>query len=561
MALQQITGQEHGTQFIDKLNKNFANCNTGGDGTLTVKVTMQGGELKAATGYADGKWCSGDAVSAGGSLSRTYTDDDFDKYQHTPCYLSLNGNKVKGVTIPSGSTLSIFCYDEAFTLLSGGVVNDEDDIPESAAYVKMQIYNASGYSQVIALDMTLAAQPEWVKNSFTPLTPQFHNFECKPPKLFDDAACTLPHSLPTGATADVDNTRYHDNGFVMLPPNYDPNGEPCKFVFWFSGDNCAFFIGHSPFIQRNGSVAAASIYETNFKYLNNMGYAVVSCGGYTSMWSGEEGAANASLWRARISPAFVASAKAFYDFLMSNYNFDPMPYTAGKSAGGYMLLYSAAQLPFPVRAASGFSVAVSMASSMATIWLSQQKSWQKRLGCANWDSFSLVNEFNGAADTTIHAKNDDGVGTPTAEEAEGNRLKENVEIYSKYDQFTLISDLNYLSYLEQSLDFNEFASLDATSALSTFLSSGHKVMTTPVKLWCATKDRSVAYSWHKIYTDWVNANNGNAELRSYTGDDGNHFTFCGDGGKVANNLPTPYGGTMNGVNIGIVEAVEWFKRW
>lgn len=41
-----------------------------------------------------------------------------------------------------------------------------------------------------------------------------------------------------------------------------------------------------------------------------------------------------------------------------------------------------------------------------------------------------------------------------------------------------------------------------------------------------------------------------------------HNTFCSQsGGVVVNNLPTPYGGSMSGVNIGFVEAVEWFKRW
>lgn len=560
-----INANSTGAEFIQDLNDNFAECMTGGgDGNISVKVPLQGGELKSSTGYADGKFCSNTPLVVGGSKpsSFTYTDDDYNKYLHTPCYLSLKGNKVKNVIVPTGSTLSIFCYDDTFTLLSGGVVSDEENIPTLAAYVKMQIYNSSGFSQVIPLEMELATEPSWVKNSFTPLSYQFHNYECKPPKLWDDTNYTTPHSLPTGANADADNTRYHDNCFVMLPPNYSPFGEPTKFVIFFQGDGAVTFTGHNPFVGFSGSTVTQSIYEINFKYLNNMGYAVVSPCGYTSMWSGEIGVQQTGYWAPRISPAYIASVRGMYDFLMRNYNFDSAPYLAGKSAGGYMTLYTSATLPFPVRAAAGMSIACSLATSLCRAIIVTQKSMQKRLGCSNWNDFVLNNP--GQAATSDNTKATKKTGASSAQIADANRLIANDDIYRKYDQFTVGSDIDYDAYMLEVQNLEEYTETEPPQSFVALLNASHKVMPTPIKLWCATKDPSAPYLLHKMFADWVSQNNGICELRSYTGDDGTHHTFCGGtsgGGKVANNLPTPYGGTMSGVNIGIVEAVEWFKRW
>ena len=100
-----------------------------------------------------------------------------------------------------------------------------------------------------------------------------------------------------------------------------------------------------------------------------------------------------------------------------------------------------------------------------------------------------------------------------------------------------------------------------TATSSAMKAAMHKVCMVPTKLWCATEDTAVTYSAHELVVAMITRGGGVAELRSYTGSDGNHATFCGEGGKVANNLQTPYGGTMSGVNIGVVEAVEWFKKW
>lgn len=553
MAIQTITGQETGSQFIDKLNGNFAECQTGGgDGTISVKAVLQGGELKSSTGYTDGKWCSVSTPSIGTSVDNYfagyYTDDDFNKYLHTGCYLSLKGNAVKSVTKPSGSTLTIFCYDDTFALLStNGTVNAVENIPSTAKYVKFQIYNSSGYTTVPALAMTLAAQPKWVKNSFTPLTPQYHNFECHPPKFFDNAACTTPHTSPTGATADEDLTRYHDNCFVMLPPNYTPDGKPTKFIIFFSGDASMFFMAHTPFVCRDSNgKASASIYEQNFKYLNNMGYAVVSCSGYTSMWGNEYGATRPTWWIGKIKPSYIASLRAFYDFLMENYNFDYRPYLAAKSAGGYMLVHTASYMPFPIRAAAGFSIGINLCSTIRGQLLNAQKSWQKMMGHPDWDDFVL----NSGSTITQRANPN---SSNANEKNDGDLLKAQQDIYRPLDPFLANAEIDYDTYFDATLDGQSTTTAEMRAAM-------HKVTPIPVKLWCATNDTAVTYSAHEELVDIITHGGGKAEMRSYTGSDGNHATFCGEGGKTANPT-TVYGGTMSGVNIGFIEAVDWFRRW
>lgn len=549
--METIYGTENGQEFIGKLNDNFAECMTGSGGAISVKVPMQGGDLKSADGRVDGKWCDVSTPSVGTSVDSYfaghYTDDDYTKYLHTPCYLSLIGNKVKSVTMPSGSTLTIFCYDDTFTLISGGVVSSADNIPDGAAYVKMQAYNANGFAQVLPITLTLASAPKWVKNTDTALVPRFVNFECKPPKFFDDAACTIPHAAPTGAAADVDNTRYHDNGFVMLPPNYSPHGEPTKFIIWFSGDACMWFMAHNPFISRdsNGKVAA-SVYEKNFKYLCNMGYAVVSFGGYTSMWGNEYGATRPTWWIAKIKPSYIASLRAFYDYLLANYNFDARPYIAAKSAGGYMLIHSASTMPIPIRAAAGLSIGIDLCSTIRGQLLNSQKSWQKMMGNPDWNSFTLN---SGGSSITQRANPN---SSNTNEKNDGDLLMNHKELYRTLCPIlanTEVSD--YHGY------FTAIMTAD-TEASSAMRAAMHKVCMVPTKLWCATKDTAVSFSAHELIVAMITRGGGVAELRSYTGDDGSHSTF--DGADKAVPM-TMQDGTVLNVPLGAVEMVEWFKRW
>lgn len=547
-----INANSTGGEFIQDINDNFSECMTGGsgDGSVTLNVPLQGGDLKTSDGYVDGRWCAEGASDGQG----TWTDDHYYEYLHTPMFLSLKGNAVKGVTTPSGSALSIFCYDEKFTLLStNGVVNAYASIPSAAKYVKFQIKNPNGYAQVLSLAITLAGVPEWVKNSYAAMTSQFFNYEVKPPKLWDDVpSCSTLHSLPTDATADADNIRYHDNGFVMLPPNYSPTGKPCPVVIFFNGDNTATYINHTVNYPTGGN-----IYAQNFRYLNAMGYAVVTYAGYTSMWKDEQGATDSGWWMTRLTPASIASVRGLYDYIMRNYNFEPAVYLAAKSGGGSMLLHTALTRPFPVRAAAGFSVIVSVFDTIRFSVTGTNKSWHKMFGCANWDSFSLSNQ---------HGKNGTKIctGGTSTQTTNANLLIANKEKYRLLEPFTMNSDIDFDAFVMQVLAFAEPFNngADFPSSLTDIIYAAHKVCNTPIKYWCATKDAAVPYTWHKIMVEWLKKSGCIAEMRSYTGDDGSHSTFSGGtatGGKVANAV-TPLG-TMEGVNIGFIEAVDWFKRW
>lgn len=561
-----ISKNSNGADFIRDINDNFAECVAGGDGTVAVKVPLQGGDLKSTDGRVDGRWCAEPTVNVGDTIPSqfTYTDDDFTKYLHTPCYLSLNGNSIKEVTEPTGCTLSIFCYDGSLSLINGGVVNDEDSIPDGTVYVKLQIYNTNGFQRAIALDMTLAAQPQWVKNVDTALVPRFFNYECKPKKLWDTIGTTL-HSSPTGDTADVDAERYHDNGFILLPPTYSPTGKPTKFVIFLQGDGAQFFIMHNPYVTTKSGKGASTIYETNWKYLCNNGYAVVSLGGYTSMWKNEEGATSPSKWSPKWTDSYRASLMGLYEYLMANYNLEPEAYLAAKSAGGSALVYLASNELFPVRAAAGISIAISLVGSVTRILQQAQKSLHKRLGASNWNSFTLNQSIGGSGNNidAVRACTDGN----TSQRADAALILADKELYLDLDPFTKGSSINFDDYVDGCLKSDFFAE-EIDSKLNDAISSADRKLSAPTKLWCSTADPAVPYYWHRVLADWIQRGGGVCELRSYTGDvvsgGSQHHVFCGgvaNGGKVANNLPTPYGATMNGVNIGIVEAVEWFKRW
>lgn len=547
-----INKNSTGNQFIQDLNDNFAECGSGqstGTGNVSVSIPLQGGELKAATGYVDGRWCEAGASNGVG----TWTDDNYYKYLHTPCYLSLARNQVKAISTPNGSTLSIFCYDENCVLLGNGKVSSVASIPSGTSYVKFMVYNSNGYSSEIALDVTLASRPVCVKNTAAGYVQQFFNFDCRPPKIWDDAACTIVHEAATGDSADVDSARYHDNGCIILPPNYSATGTPCKVIIWFNGDNCANFIMHDCFHQANGST---SVYEANYKYLLANGYAIAMCSGYTSMWKAEQGATQSSLWVARISPAYIASTKALYEFLMRNYNLEPEVYLGAKSAGGSMMLYTALTKPFPVRAAAGISLLVSTLDMMRMSLVGTLRTWAKRMGCPNWSQFVLSSSGSGATATLVH----NASGASNSQQGDAARLLVVKDIIRKYDAFGISSNIDWDSFVEQCLSFTTpFANAEYPQALTDVIYGATKYRGAPIKLWCATLDQSVPYGWHKVLVELIKKNGGLAEMRTYAGSDGSHAILCGQGNKTAT-VGTRYGGSRT-AGIGIVESVEWYNRF
>lgn len=557
MAIQTLYHSDKGADFIKKINDNFSECQTGSasDGSVSLRVPLQGGELKSETGYVDGKWCV-NVQQASNSYNGTWTDDNFYKYLHTPLYLSLDRNNIKNVVVPTGSTMTIFCYNAAFEKTAA--VSAVDSIPAATAYVKFQFYKSSWTNSTPKADLhlTLAAQPQWVKNAGPALNFQYFNFECKPPKLWDDADLTspqAPHEMPTDDTADADSTRYHDNGCVILPPDYTPTGKPCKVIIWFGGDNNSTFINHTTYSEQAHTPTG---YEATNKYFATNGYAVAMCSGFTSMWSKEEGAAKSSLWCARLTPAYIAAIRAFYDHIMLNYNFEPAVYLGAKSAGGSMLLHTATTRPFPIRAAAGLSVIISMIDTMRYSYVNTQKSIQKRWGCSNWNDFTIASSGHGKNVTQVH----NASGASAAQIADANRLLANKEIYRKLEPFTIGSDIDWDAFVTQNLllkvAFNDGA--DYPTALTDIIFAAKKEIKTPIKFWCATLDASVPYTWHKIMVDWIVRSGGIAEMRTYTGNDGAHGTF--DGAAHAVTVTTQDGTEMN-VPLGAIEIVEWFKRW
>lgn len=551
-----INANSTGNQFIQDINDNFAECMTGGsaDDAVTTKVALQGGKLVSSTGYVDGKWCSNAPSSIGASVpSFTWTDDDFYKYFHTPNYLSLLGNSIKTITPPAGTTMTIFCYDETFAKVDA--VNAVANIPTTARYIKVQIYQSSNFTLGQIVTIVTTSEPEWVKNTAEPLVPQFFNYECKPKKIWDTIGTTL-HPSPTGASADVDSARYHDNGYIILPPTYTQNGKPTKFVLFFNGDLTYTFVLHNPYQTVSNSKVAASVYEKNFKYLCNMGYAVVSVCGYTSMWKDDAGAIFSDPWTPKWTPAFKASVMALYDHLMTNYNLEPAAYLMAKSAGGSALTYIASTGMIPVRAAAGLSIQISFADMISQIYLPNQKNLQKRLGATNWNSFALNASSTGDLNNRTRASSNGN----SAQQAEAGRISDNKELFHAFDGFVANSDINYDDYLAGVLASDPFNNVMA-SGLATAIANAYKKTAAPIKLWCGTQDPATPYFWHEKLRDWITRCGGECELRSYTGsENNNHGTFCG-GSAITTSADTPYGGTMSGVNIGIVEAVEWFKRW
>ena len=541
-----ISASSNTEQFIQDLNDNFAEAanGSGGGGSSssierTITMQMQGGAIEA--GYTKGK------IAASSNM--------FKNYCHTVLMLNIEGCSVKSVSIENGETLTIYYYgaDGSYTSSVSSVAN----IPASACYVKFQVNKSSAYTSMRTLSVTVEGNPRLVKNDVpTRVTPKFISFETTMPTRIETT---------TSNTSDIgsyigDNTRYWDNGYVMLPVNYSRDGEPVPLVVFVHGTGGQTFTSDP-----------SALYIDLMKFVVNNGYALADCSGVTN--------ANSSVGNAFAAPSYTAAITNLVKFLTSNYNIkDDGIYIYCKSSGGFVCHLLALTQNIKIRAVASLAPALSPMVSMA-------HHSETYTATANMEAAQI-----GVSGTFV--------GNNNFSSEEKAIVLNNVHLWRQIDPFFMGTDLTDeqvativdACYSAGGTGYHlniVYCSNSATSevkakfeASRTIMNAAKRWIPCPTKIWIASDDDKVFHDNSKMFVEMAQRAGCPCYLRSLPSSTGKHHAV--DGVQSGNNntpteisstIRTDYttryqGGTYRDTYpnqgkfpIAYAEMIDWFNRW
>ena len=324
VTLKPLTENAAAPQFVDDLNYdlNLLESGIGGGGSETsdtILMQLQGGRIATSTSSA----ATIDGSNVVGYPCASINDTEFFNNCHTRLMLDIGIGlcTLAGVTLESGETLTIFCYNSSGRYIQhvSSVVN----IPSGTRYVKFMVSKSSSYSSLRKLKVSVQGNATQVKNvTPEPVTTSYFSFDTEYPSM--DASGNI---IYTGANS---GNRYYDNGLIKLPPNYSTTGEAVPLVVFVHGTNgFDFYKGPKPSYQE-------PMYLEQQGFVVNNGYALCDCSGITNV--GKYRITSAGYDNTYFSPSFVTCLHSLVEYVNANYNVKTDGvYLISKSAGGYTL--------------------------------------------------------------------------------------------------------------------------------------------------------------------------------------------------------------------------------
>lgn len=546
----------------------------------SVKMQMQGGGLCRS--------------SSSGPVGYPYIANDgdglfFDKC-HTVLMLSLELCVVTDVDVEQDETLFIHHYNK--NGVYQGYVASVDAIPSGTGFVKFELKKNSAYTYLRTLNVTVLGLATLVKNSTPSLvTKHKFSFETTYPSYFD----TTGNNCYTNANVYIDSdfsvaledsartyignnaeTRYYDNGYVELPPNYTNNGTPVPLVVFIHGTGgWATSAGFSGEPNTN--------YDSLKDFIVNNGYALCDCVGITN--------ANKTLkdqdgTNAFAAPSFASCIKDMVKYLCANYNIcDDGVYIYGKSSGGYVLHLLTQQQGLKIRAAASLAPAISVLANIAYSIKTNYSSAEmmcEQLGITGLKS-SWSN--NSALGVTRSGSEEDEIFNDFVE-----FISNNIHKFRQVDPFFYGCDLSDEQVANVVVSaFNDSGAVfpvksttntnptkreyyKSQSAMS-ILNYSRIHVNVPTKIWIASNDTSVSYISAKLFVELAQRTGSPVYLRrmpsfiqnsSYSGT----RTSAGGHTSVDTNANAPkvlykpkYSDTAVNIPIAYAELVDWFNRY
>lgn len=526
------------TQFVNTINSDIENAAQSGGGgsgssgsaiSRTVKLQMQGGRL--VDGYTE----------------FTTTDSLFKNSIHSILMMNIEGCTITSVGTESGETLTIFCYDGSGAYTES--VNSISDIDSETCFVKFMLSKSNAYTYLRQLSVTVTGKPSFVKNTVPQqVIDKRFSFEVTFPSKFEPLANNAEDfsssDLESGYIGVNNNTRYYDNGYIKLPPNYSPDGAPVPLVVYIHGSNGFGFDG-----VNNGK------YGEYRNFIVNNGYALCDCSGltnadhYKGTPSYSEADTSVVAEDVFFAPSFISCIKNLVDHITANYNVkEDGVYIFGKSSGGYTLHMLTQTHGLNIKAAASLAPAISTFANMRYY--------------INYDYSSTCRAFRQLG-VTEPTQGDANWGNASS----GNMklILDNIHALRQIDPMFVGTDLTDAQVAELVQNVygtgvsNYKYNFNNSSACMAVLNSAVTHVTVPTKIWIASDDSSVSYGESKLYVAMAQRGGSQCYLRRMATGTGGHNSVDSNGIKV--NYRPKYSDTLVNIPVAYAELVDWFNRW
>lgn len=475
-----------------------------GFGPTPIKLRTQGGVLSTTT-------------YTGFMKQGIVNDAEFLCYLHTPEFIHYHSSI--SITVDAGDTLSVFCYDTEFGYLAKTA--DIASAPSQTAWIRLQIYNASGFQAAKPISATKNGSWECVKGTL----PRFGRAH-----YFSYEVKVLPPVDTDGTTFNGYTTRFYDNAYMMLPPNYNPEGDPVPLIIYTHGSDAWKF----------GFTNAPNYYALQ-QFLVNNGFAFCDCRGITNTYKDED---TGKAIDDGVTPIAIDCYCQLYEYMVSNYNIrQDGCYIYGKSSGGLEPALLSCLQPIPIRAAAGLAPMLSQFQDMFDgVNYTTNVRWQlERFGY----DMSQVSATPTAAEILAQITKMQGYD-PLICNVNADITTWNTMLWNIGTKGT--------RYQWRESDWNDQELQDA-------LAGKFKMQPCPIKFWIADDDVNTPINLAvKIYKYLVDNGGGICKVRRFPAGTGGHHAV--DTSSLAPTVVyrTKYAGDVT-VPQAYAEMLDWFLTW
>lgn len=481
--------------------------------TVNANIILEGGSFR-----------TGDGIPYYPITART----SFTRTSHTAKFIKFNSSidEIKSVTLETGEAIYYFCYGEDKAYL--GYTQNSASLPVGTRYIKIAVTHPSELTARRKLAVTLDYSADHIvfeNNVGNGINPYYFAYEC--PNV------PIVGSDISGSTYGGDQTRRFDMGYVMLPPNYTPDGDPVPLVLFFHGSGMFKWKGGTA----TGGNKWQPIYSDTAPYIDLLtfickcGYAVADCCAMTDKYSlsGDYG------WDFKCAPIGLSCYASLYNYLIGNFNLrTDGVYAFGKSAGGTPTLQLAYNKGIPLRAIANMTPAL---EPIGTFRYSLKNSTNWLLGQFGYVNPNVQAGLVGSGDVAY--------------------VKANINNIKGWDAFTMGTDIDLPTLANA---WYKYGRLDSSMPdLQAIIDVTPKYQPVPMKMWASEDDDATPYLYMAMYKKMVDNGNGICILRTMPNNTGKHMSVDGSS-AIRCDYQTKYGGVVN-TTVAFAEMIDWFNRW
>lgn len=417
------------------------------------------------------------------------------------------------------SDVSIFCYDAGFNLVGVGKPNTMANV----SYIKLQSESSIASLAIeVATPRPLGFVKNTLRSGLERLRPMFLSYKMDIPNMGN-----VEPTLDYQGVQDV----VWNNGYIVLPENYDPKGAPVPLAIYCHGS--------SGYVFSQTSIKQPADQWVTFMAKN--GFAVADCSTLTSYYGIGASAASPQDDINVPNNLSLSCYTNLYNYIARNYNIrTDGVYIYGKSAGGMNSALLSNLQPFKVRAVGGLAPSLDFYNNMR--YITSQRNIE----------FAF-------AQLGIDLRGDGAFFLNAVSAEEKAIMMSSISKIAGFNPIMMHSDMDAESYYDISLS-TPWEQMNSNSAIPASIEGAHKIQCAPMKIWHAIDDPAVPIIISRMYQKMVQNGGGVCFLREFPADCGQHFAV-----DRAENAPrVDYlckNGEVINIPVAYAELVDWFNQW